>query len=96
MRTTEFRTKAVRTKKTKNAPTKAFDLTVDNTPVEVIATPFVFNEETRFRVSYNGSPVHIFAWDSSLHKLAAIDDNAEMIPDSIENAIAEKLQRMAA
>lgn len=97
MRTSEFRTPAVRARKVKNAPTETFELNVDNKPVEVKATPYVLNDETRFRVSYNGSPVYIFGWDSSLRRLIAISGGSENIPDHIEEAIAHQLQsRMAA
>ena len=85
-----------RTGKRVKVTTKIFELLVDGTPVEVKATPFEFNDETRFRVSYNGSPIHIFVWDSSVGRLSAIGEGAETLPDNIEVAIAHNLQRMAA
>jgi hypothetical protein len=96
MRTNDIRTPLARTRKVKNSPTETFELNVDSVPVEVKATPYLFNDETRFRVSYNGSPVYIFVWDSSLHRLTAISDGSETIPDNIEDAIAQKLQRRMA
>jgi hypothetical protein len=68
-----------------------FEVVLDGVPYGVTATPFEFNTETRYRVSYNGNE-HIFTWDSRLGRLAPIDDDAGVIPDSLEEAIAEKLQ----
>jgi len=70
---------------------KTFELIVDGVPYEVKATPYEFNTETRYRVSFNGSPVYIFVWDGSLHKLTAIGNGTESIPDSLEEAIAQRL-----
>jgi hypothetical protein len=71
---------------------RTFTLTVDDVPLEVTSIPFEFNTETRYRVSYNNSPEVVFTWDSSLGRLAAIGDEASTMPDSIEVAIAERLQ----
>lgn len=68
------------------------NLLVDGVPYIVQVTPFEFNEETRFKVSYNGSPEHIFTWDSELKRLTAIGDDSATLPDNLEVAIAEKLQ----
>lgn len=69
-----------------------FELNIEGRPYSVNVTPFEFNTETRFRVSYNGGEEHIFTWDSSLGRLTAIDDDAATIPDDLELAIAERLQ----
>lgn len=74
------------------ARTQTFELLVDGTPYVVKATPYSFNDETRFRVSYNESPVHIFLWDSSVGRLTVIGDQAATMPDNLEVAIARKLQ----
>jgi hypothetical protein len=71
---------------------RSFEIVVDGVPYMVNATPFEFNTETRFKVSYNGGEDHIFTWDSSLGRLAPIDDDSISIPDSVERAIAERLQ----
>jgi len=71
---------------------QTFELMVDGIPVIVRATPYEFNTETRFLVSYNGSDEYVFTWDPSLGRLTAIGDGSEEIPDAIEEAIAEKLQ----
>jgi hypothetical protein len=71
---------------------QTFELMVDGIPVMVRATPYEFNTETRFLVSYNGSDEYVFTWDPSLGRLTAIGDGSEAIPDAIEEAIAEKLQ----
>ena len=71
---------------------KRFDLLVDSVPYIVKATPFKFNGEIRYKVSFNGSTEHVFTWDSSLGQLRAIDDDASTLPDNLEEAISEKLQ----
>ena len=68
-----------------------FELVIDGVPYSVTAAPFEFNTETRYKVKYNGNE-HIFTWDSSLGRLAPIDDDASVIPDNLEVAIAERLQ----
>jgi hypothetical protein len=70
----------------------SFELLVDKVPYNVKVTPFEFNTETRFKVEYNGGNEHIFTWDSSIGRLVPIDDDAGSIPDSLETAIAQKLQ----
>ena len=69
-----------------------FEILVDKIPYQVKVAPFEFNTETRFKVKYNGGEEHIFTWDSSLGRLAAIDDHAITIPDALETAIAQRLQ----
>lgn len=69
-----------------------FEILVSGVPYIVTAEPFEFNTETRYKVSYNGGDDHIFTWDSSLGRLTAIDDDAGIIPDDVEVAIAQRLQ----
>lgn len=71
---------------------QSFELLLNGVPYFVKAEPFSYNGETRFKVSFNNSDEHIFTWDSSLGRLAPIDDGAGTIPDDLENAIAGKLQ----
>jgi hypothetical protein len=68
-----------------------FEIRLDGVPYVVTASPFEFNAETRYRVQYNGNE-HIFTWDSSLGRLAPIDDDASDIPDVLESEIARRLQ----
>ena len=70
----------------------SFTVLVDDVPLEVTAVPFEYNAETRFKVSYNNSPEVVFTWDSSLGPLAPLGDDAATMPDSIEVAIAERIQ----
>ena len=70
----------------------SFEILVDKLPYQVKVVPFEFNGETRYRVKYNGGDEHIFTWDSSLRRLAPIDEDAINIPDGLENAIAQRLQ----
>jgi hypothetical protein len=69
-----------------------FDIVVDKVPYHINVQPFEFNSATRFRVSYNGGPEHIFTWDERVQRLAPIDDDASTIPDDLEVAIAERLE----
>ena len=68
-----------------------FELLLDGVPYAVTASPFEYNTETRYKVRYNGNE-HIFSWDSSIGRLAPIDDDASQIPDNLERAISERLQ----
>jgi hypothetical protein len=70
----------------------SFEILVDKIPYQVKVVPFEYNEETRFKVKYNGGDEHIFTWDSSLGRLAPIDDDAITMPDALETAIAQRLQ----
>src|SRR5689334_1052214 len=74
---------------------KSFNILVDSVPYLVKAVPFTFNGETRYRVSFNGSPEHVLTWDSSLGQLRAINDDSSTIPDDLEIAISDALQAMA-
>lgn len=68
------------------------NLLVDNVPYIVTAEPFAYNEEERFRITYNGGPVYTFAWDEELLRFAALGDEAATIPDNLEQAIAQQLK----
>lgn len=70
----------------------SFEILVNKIPYLVKVVPFAFNAETRFKVKYNGGDEHIFTWDSSLKRLAAIDEDAATIPDDLEAAIAQRIQ----
>jgi hypothetical protein len=71
-----------------------FELLVDGVPYEVRATPFRFNDDIRYRVSYNGGQIYVFVWDEQLKRLTAIGEGTETIPDSLESAISQKLESM--
>lgn len=70
---------------------QTFQLLLNGVPYFVNAEAFSFNAETRFKVSYNNGDEHIFAWDATLGRLSAIDDDAISIPDELEAAISSKL-----
>lgn len=73
--------------------TKPLDLAlrIDGVPYQVKATPFDFNNEKRFKVQYDGNE-YIFAFDSTIGHYASLDDDDTAIPDSLETAIAERLE----
>ncbi len=68
------------------------EFTVDNVPYEVKVIPYEYNTETRYKISFGDSPEYIFTWDSELGRLAAINDEASILPDNVEVAIAERLE----
>ncbi|MDB5208605.1 MAG: hypothetical protein JWR72_3680 [Flavisolibacter sp.] len=70
---------------------QTFQLVLAGVPYFIKAEPFSFNDEPRFKVSYNGGDEHIFAWDASISRLSAIDDDAISIPDDLEAAISSRL-----
>lgn len=70
----------------------SFQLLLNGVPYFVKAEPFEFNSEKRFKVRFNESDEHIFTWDSSLGRMAPIDDGAGTIPDDLELEIANRLQ----
>jgi hypothetical protein len=76
----------------------SFEVNVEGKPIEVMAKPYLAaNEQKRFRVSYNGSPIHIFGLDEKVNKLRLLDSAAQQIPPQIEHAIASTLlHKMAA
>lgn len=75
-----------------------FNVTVDGNPVEVVAKPYLNgSEEKRFRVSYDGSPVHIFGLDPEQRRIALLDSSSEPVPLNLQRAIGDKLlQKIAA
>jgi hypothetical protein len=71
---------------------RTLNLVVDDVPYLVKVSPFTFNGESRFYVNINGGDDHVFTWDSELGGLRAIDDNASVLPNTLEEAISKKLQ----
>ena len=69
-----------------------FNLVIDGVPYFIKSIPFSYNDELRFRVIINDETEHVFAWDSEVKMLRAIDDDASLLPDRLEEAINEKLQ----
>ncbi|HEX6914999.1 MAG TPA: hypothetical protein VF145_07145 [Chitinophagaceae bacterium] len=76
------------------AEERRIEIQVDQTPYILQVTPFNFNEEVRYHVSYNGSPDILFAWDNRVGHFAAFGDEAATLPDNLELEIARKLQQM--
>jgi hypothetical protein len=71
----------------------SYDLMVDKVPYHIRVTPFLFNEEKRFRISVNGDSGHVFVWDPEIVGLHAIDDDASTLPNSLEKAISDRLAK---
>jgi hypothetical protein len=79
--------------------TEIFELTIDGKPLVVKATPYqTLSTETRFRVSINDSPVHIYGWDKDLNRLTAIDSSnaANHVPDKLDEQIGRELYHRVA
>jgi hypothetical protein len=74
-----------------NMQPTTFDLLLNQVPYIIKAAPYPFNNETRFRVSYNDSPEYIFAWDEEAEQFTSIGDEASTIPDEVEEAVAVRL-----
>ena len=70
---------------------QSFQLLLNGVPYVVKASPFAFNTETRFTVSYNGSEDFVFTYDPTVGHYVAIGEDSETIPADVEVAIAEKL-----
>jgi hypothetical protein len=79
-------------KKRVKLPAINFAITVDGAPVNVVAVPYIAaDEKKRFRVSYNGSPIHIFALNENARKMEVLDSASETIPMNMERAIGDTL-----
>lgn len=69
----------------------SFNLLVDGVPYIVKAEPFLFNDEQRYNVSFNGSDIYIFAWDEETLRYAPIGEVAVDLPMALEREIASRL-----
>ena len=70
--------------------TETFEIREDGKIHLVKATRYLLNTETRFRVSVDDSPIHIFSWDDDLERLTATHSPDEL-PREVEVGIAERL-----
>ena len=75
---------------------QSFQLLLNGVPYVVKASPFEFNTETRFSVSFNGSDEFIFTYDTTVGRYVAIGDDTATIPDDLEVAIADRLYTLVA
>lgn len=86
------------TSRTEKITTEKFDVVLEGRPVNVQASKYTtHNKETRFRVSIDGSPVYIFAYDQDLQTAVAIDKGSAIaaISPKIEEVIGMRLSRAA-
>ena len=84
--------------KTDKVTTEKFDIVLEGKPVAVKASRFqTHNNETRFRVSINDSPVYIFAFDERQNRAVAIDKSPAIsaISPKIEEVIGSRLRKAA-
>ncbi len=70
---------------------QSFQLLLNGVPYVVKASPYEFNTETRFSVSFNGSEDFIFTYNAAVGRYVPIGDETSTIPDDLEVAIADKL-----
>jgi hypothetical protein len=77
--------------KPKAADEVQMNLVVDDVPYLVKVTPFSFNDEKRYYITINGGPEHVFTWDTATRTVRAIDDDASVLPDALEEEISRRL-----
>jgi hypothetical protein len=70
-----------------------FEFKIDGVPYIIKIIPFTFNEQTRYRVSYNGGKENIFVWDPEVGHIRAIDDTASTLPDNLGLEISRKIMQ---
>lgn len=78
--------------------TEKFEIVLEGKPVLIKASRYeTHNNEIRFRVSINDSPVYIFAYDEDLNKAVAIDQSSAIaaISPNIEDVIGTRLAAAA-
>lgn len=81
------------TRKKNKTKTLSFEMSVNNRHYIVTATPYtIATGETRFRISYNDSPVHIFGWDENLDRMTEVEKVSDVLAPVIEMAIALQLE----
>ena len=72
--------------------TLAFEIVTNGITKEIKATPVtIVTGETRFRISVNGGPVLIFAYDEGLNRLAKMEEETTSIHGNIEMEIVKNL-----
>ena len=81
----------MKSRKKNMTATAHFDIIVNGSDLHVQATSFIHNEETKFRVSYNGSPVHIFSYNPSVGSLQLVRDRKTVMTPAVEQAIIQTL-----
>jgi hypothetical protein len=70
---------------------QTYDFLVDGVDYFVRVLPFTYNDETRYYISVNDGPRHVFVWDEQLVQIRSLDDSAAILPDTLETAISRKL-----
>jgi len=84
--------------RTDKVRTEKFEIVLEGKPVAIKASRYqTHNNEIRFRVSINDSPVYIFAYDEDLNKAVAIDQSSAIaaISPNIEDVIGTRLAAAA-
>ena len=71
-----------------------FEIIQGGKTYEVVATPFSFNNETRYKVTYNKSTEYVFSFSKEENRFIGMGDEAVRIPNKLEDAIAAKLIRL--
>jgi hypothetical protein len=70
-----------------------FETLAGGLTLHVQATPFtIATKETRYRVSCNYGPVHIFAWDENLNPFSVVKEGTDRLPEKFVSAISAELQ----
>lgn len=77
--------------KTTREKKASYDFRVDKIPYHVEVSPYLYNEQKRFIININGGEDHIYTWDEKVQQLIALDDEASVLPESLEKELSEKL-----
>jgi hypothetical protein len=77
--------------------TEKFEILSGGNIYHVLATEYLNGqEELRYRVSVNESPVSVFGWNSDRNRFAIMHDPRNPnIPGEIEQAIADRLKHIS-
>ena len=74
-----------------------FELILDGKTIDVTANPYMAaNEQPRFRVSYDGGPVHVFGYNEEQDRVTVMDSASSIIHPKVEDAISEVLMHQVA
>lgn len=72
-----------------------FNITVDNVGYRVVAMPFSFNNQMRYKVNVNNGASGILAWDDELGIYQELNGKATILPNGVLRAINFKLMDLA-
>ncbi len=66
---------------------------IDGVSYEVVATPYLYNDEIQYKVSINGSEEILFAFDADLGRYKAEVNNSIDIPEYVAIEMGNHLNK---